>query len=221
MGKLLVIKSNAVLGSRKPLLLSQSVLGGYKKLVGVGVFIPTADNQFASSKFKPVFKPIFKANLVADSTFRPEQSAVPRTMSATATQNNDSLPFFAENNGFLVKMQINSKQDNPLSYQFYPQFSACMDLYSPTELEYEEVVTGETPEQQAEREARNEQKALLLAKQKESAIFFNTEDTNRLIPLDYDIKPQTKIDFIVDVNEGNKVNYTDKNIDIKIYLKFR
>lgn len=48
-----IVKKEAVLGARKPLMFSDSVAGGYSKLTGVGVFIPAIENQYASDHIVP------------------------------------------------------------------------------------------------------------------------------------------------------------------------
>lgn len=127
-----------------------------------------------------------------------------------------NMPFFATCNGFNIKMLVNNKNDNPLSFNFMPNYTAI-----PTKVETT-IATAETHPHltQTELDAENLKRAKAIAKKKASSVFWNTEDSARLIPISYDIKPQTRVDFIIDVNEQNICNYTDTETTMKIYLKF-
>ena len=84
-----------------------------------------------------------------------------------------------------------------------------------------------TTTEEAQREMR---KALFLCPDEE----YDTEDyldglsenesewQYRLVPMNYDVRNHNKIDFIVDVNEGNTINddYIGEQCDLKVYLRY-
>ena len=125
-----------------------------------------------------------------------------------------SLPIFSEFNGISVKMMINNRQDNPLA----------MTIQTKITMPFKPVATTT---EEAQREMR---KALFLCPDEE----YDTEDyldglsenesewQYRLVPMNYDVRNHNKIDFIVDVNEGNTINddYIGEQCDLKVYLRY-
>lgn len=107
-----------------------------------------------------------------------------------------SLPIFSEFNGISVKMMINNRQDNPLAMVFQPKITMPF-----------------TPVATTTAEAQREMK---------KALYFNLFEQNRLIQMNYDVRNHNKIDFIVDVNEGNTINddYIGEQCDLKVYLRY-
>lgn len=107
-----------------------------------------------------------------------------------------SLPIFSQFNGISVKMMINNRQDNPLAMVFQPKITMPF-----------------TPMATTTAEAQREMK---------KALYFNLFDQKRLIEMNYDVRNHNKIDFIVDVSEGNTINedYIGEQCDLKVYLRY-
>ena len=87
-----IVKKTAVLGARKPLIFSENIAGGCKRLVGVGVFIPAIENQFASDSIATsaqqsmVVNPVgmFRVSMFASSittTVKITDGSITRTLS--------------------------------------------------------------------------------------------------------------------------------------------
>ena len=107
-----------------------------------------------------------------------------------------SLPIFSQFNGISVKMMINNRQDNPLAMVFQPKITMPF-----------------TPVATTTAEAQREMK---------KALYFNLFDQKRLIEMNYDVRNHNKIDFIVDVSDGNTINedYIGEQCDLKVYLRY-
>lgn len=286
-----IVKKEAILGSRKPLVFSDSTAGGYRRLTGVGVFVPAIENQFASDTIvpsssqtlvvNPIIKPAIKlfsiaglgerefhltdgtnehnylltkvaantyslsgkeiasnsrtyyitdtnpsvqdyenkyygkdADYAFDGTKR--DTLTVSTSSASAKfkitlKKSDTLIFYSESgsfvisrtlpvfksfNGISVRMQINNLQDNPL----------C-DICNP------KIIMNFKPNPQTTQEA-------MVAMKK--AMYMDMFDESRLVPMNYDIKKHTKLDFIIDLNAGNEINsdYLGERCDLKVYLRY-
>jgi hypothetical protein len=54
------------------------------------------------------------------------------------------------------------------------------------------------------------------------ALYFNLFEQNRLIQMNYDVRNHNKLDFIVDLSEGNRINsdYIGEECDLKVYLRY-
>ena len=287
-----IVKKKVVLGAKKPLVFSENVAGGVRRLTGVGVFIPAIENQFASAEIATsaqqavVVNPAVGKNRfvrlapliggievylmsgssivskltnigsgkyslskvevndttgthylksvvsgIQDSPTTYYSADVDLSFSGTKSSNlvisdtepsdkfrlvlkksdtltfilssssasvelSRDLPIFSEFNGISVKMMINNRQDNPLATTFQPK-----------------IVMPFTPVASTTEETIREMK---------KALYFNLFEQNRLIQMNYDVRNHNKLDFIVDLSEGNRINsdYIGEECDLKVYLRY-